>query len=257
MNELRGRAQKPDEDLRILEAGEFIAFTAGYSEPDANALISARPPERALATLPAFLNATTHALAPNAAGGNAPSASPFVTFYANAQAAAAAMAAANKNNPNFTRFIEVSGPDGLHRWLITASFDGPNWASSSVIDAPAPRRGLLKLFEGRPVEPAVLKQIPASAGSAQIFRFDFAALAGEIRNIVASISPEEGAANFDRAMGAGQMYLGANPIDDILAPLGDTWIVYTDEALAGNGTFAVFAAAAARASCHARYSRAT
>jgi prepilin-type processing-associated H-X9-DG protein len=81
----------------------------------------------------------------------------------------------------------------------------------------------------------VLNSIPATAGSAQVFRFDFAALANEIRNIIGAMEPNEGAANFDRAIGAGQMYLGANPMADILEPLGDTWTLYTDESLAGNG----------------------
>jgi prepilin-type processing-associated H-X9-DG protein len=39
---------------------------------------------------------------------------------------------------------------------------------------------------------------------------------------------------FDNAMDAAQQFTGVHPIKDVLAPLGDTWIAYSDENLAGN-----------------------
>src|SRR4029078_12711237 len=96
-------------------------------------------------------------------------------------------------------------------------------------------KGLLKLFEGRPVEPELLRSIPNTAGSAQMARFDFAAFVKEIRNVVA-VADQNAAQKFDQGIGAVQMAIGKNPLTDILEPLGDTWVLFSDQSIAGNGT---------------------
>src|SRR5262249_35995721 len=56
----------------------------------------------------------------------------------------------------------------------------------------------------------------------------------EVRNIMAAAAPEA-AQGFDQGMGFAQAAIGCNPITDILEPMGDTWLIFSDESIAGNG----------------------
>lgn len=241
-NQARDALEKSPEDkelFRIVESGEYVAALIGYGETDAKAALSAAGVSEAtsLAKSPDFLATMTAANTKPASSGRA---APFITFYVDAKAGLALVDKAiekdgKRGAAEWFKIRDALGLPGLHRVFVSANFDGPNWATSAFIAAPAPRTGIIKLLEGKAIAADTLMMIPVSAGGAQSVRMDIAGLVNLIRDTIVAVNPE-GAAGFDQALGAAQMTLGVNPLTDVLEPLGDTWLLFSDESLAGNGT---------------------
>lgn len=164
---------------------------------------------------------------------------PFVVGYVNVEGILGTVdrAVAEQQNDQaaqiWSRVREATGFDGLKRAAFAGRFDGKDWSSAAFVEAPAPRKGLVALFDAKPISPEVMKMIPSTAATAQVVQFDFAALFKEIRNVAMAVDPRA-AQGFDQAMGAIQMTIAKNPITDVLEPLGDTWVMYSDANVAGN-----------------------
>jgi prepilin-type processing-associated H-X9-DG protein len=224
LNDLIAQDPEAGKIFRVIEWGDLLAIVFGYR----NAPQFPAAGAQALAGAPGFV-----------AGMKQTAASPFVSVYIDVDRLMSvidtATAGAGADGQIWPKIRDAAGFKGFHRIALSGKFEGKDFAVNSFFDAPAPRQGLVKLFEGRPIEAEVLKSIPRTAGSAQVVRFDFAALVKEIRNIVAAVN-EQAVQTFDQVLGAGQMMIGKNPLTDILEPLGDTWVLFSDDSIAGNGT---------------------
>jgi prepilin-type processing-associated H-X9-DG protein len=125
---------------------------------------------------------------------------------------------------------DASGLTGLKHASFGAGFNGRDWQQNAFIDAPAPRTGLLTVFEPTPIDPALLARIPSSATSAAICQFNVGELLRQIRAIIIATNPAAGDI-FDKGMGIAQMMVGRNLQRDILDPLGSQWATYTDASI--------------------------
>jgi hypothetical protein len=132
------------------------------------------------------------------------------------------------------RVRDISGLAGLRRMIVTEAFEGKEWGSRGFIDAPAPRKGLLKVLESAPLSDAALQAIPASATIAGVVRFDFARLVSTVRGAVKEFNPEVGA-QVDAFLEQGRDAIGLDVEKDVLAPLGDEWAYYSDPTSTGKG----------------------
>jgi hypothetical protein len=126
---------------------------------------------------------------------------------------------------------EKLGLNGFLGFAMSAGFDHGNWATASVVQAPAPRTGLLAVIEPKPIDPLLLARIPATAMSVSVTNFDTALLYDTIASAMA-VTPK-GDKTFHQAVGVATMGLGRNLRKQILASLGPQWVVYSDAATHG------------------------
>jgi type II secretory pathway pseudopilin PulG len=126
---------------------------------------------------------------------------------------------------------DALGITNIKTLALTAGFDGPNWTTASLLEAPAPRTGLLAAIEPQPIDPLLLARIPASAQSVSVYNLDLAKLIDTIGNAM-SVRPESDKL-FHQVNGALTMVLGANLRRQILGPLGPQWVLYSDSTVQG------------------------
>jgi prepilin-type processing-associated H-X9-DG protein len=123
---------------------------------------------------------------------------------------------------------DASGLTGIKHIAFGAGFDGRDWQTSSFVDAPAPRTGLLTVLEPAPIDPILLARIPATANTCALGQFNLGLLLTQIRSTIVAANPGAGDL-FDKGMGLVQMMIGRNLQRDILSPLGSQWASYTDD----------------------------
>ncbi len=129
---------------------------------------------------------------------------------------------------------ESSGLMGLRRAVQTFHFDQRDWVSTTFIDAPAPRKGIVSLLDRQPLDEATLKLVPQDATFFATGQFDPVKLITEVRNIAGSIDPLF-AQRIDQGLGAATLAIGRKLMTDILEPLGAQWVAYSSPSVAGNG----------------------
>lgn len=121
--------------------------------------------------------------------------------------------------------LVTTGIAGMRRLAYTSGFDAQDWSSSAFIEAPM-RLGLLStLLDSQPISDDLLQHAPKSSTWLAATRLDLAKTAGDARNALAKLEPntsrdvEEGLAMLDKL-------LALDLQKDLLAALGDQWIVY-------------------------------
>lgn len=127
------------------------------------------------------------------------------------------------------------GLDAVGSVAWTGTFNNQNWRQRLFVDAKE-KRGLLSLLEAKPFNTDLMSRVPASATSVSAARFDPHKLFQEARRASKATDPAWGNA-VAQGIGAMTLAIGANFEDDILAPLGDEWIVYNSPEVAGGDLF--------------------
>ena len=139
-----------------------------------------------------------------------------------------------EHQQQFAKVRDALGINGLKRIIMTCGFEGQDWSSQMFVNAPAPRTGLLKLLDAKPVSEELFRAIPKGATWAGVGQFDVAQLLTEARAAAVKVDPQAGKM-FDQGMGAAQMMLAMNPQRDLFEPLGPEWAFYLDQNIGGNG----------------------
>jgi prepilin-type processing-associated H-X9-DG protein len=125
------------------------------------------------------------------------------------------------------------GLDGFKSLAWTSGFQGRDWADQAVVDAPAPRQGLLNIG-GDPISDDILKLIPESSTTAGAGSFDLSAILPGIQGILQQVQPNS-AAQMNQGLSAINQMLGMNVEDDLLALFGQKWAFYIDPQTNGEG----------------------
>jgi prepilin-type processing-associated H-X9-DG protein len=128
------------------------------------------------------------------------------------------------------RARDASGITSIKHISFGATFDGRDWATSSFVDAPAPRTGLLTVLEPAPIDPTLLARIPSTATQAMLGQFNVGLLLSQARSIAGTVNPAAGDI-FDKGLGLAQMMIGRSLQRDILDPLGSQWAIYADASI--------------------------
>jgi prepilin-type processing-associated H-X9-DG protein len=128
----------------------------------------------------------------------------------------------------------ASGLAGVRRVVHTAAFEGKNWVTYTLIDVPAPRRGLLSMLDSASLPDELLKAIPSTATFAAGGGFDLAKLVSQVRQVVGAVDPDA-QREMEKGLGAASMAIGRNVQKDILEPLGEHWVSYIAPNVGGNG----------------------
>lgn len=148
--------------------------------------------------------------------------------------------AAEADHASWVRARDASGLLGAKRFIVSGGFAGNEWASQSFLEAPAPRKGLLKLLEPQPIDPALMNRVPRDATSVAVGQFDFAGFIGVVRDIVTAANPEAGKM-MGQGLGAVSMSLGRRVEGELLAPLGNQWALFTSPTTGGDGAVGMVA----------------
>ncbi len=141
------------------------------------------------------------------------------------------------NNPQqapWQLFKKATGLRGLQHLAFASGFDGRDWVDTAWLAAPSPRTGLLSLLDGKPLSDAALRTIPATASSATAFRFDLAGLISTARSTASELDAKA-ADNIDNAIAQLKNVIQFDVEKDLLAALGDEWVIYNDPSLVGRG----------------------
>ncbi len=121
--------------------------------------------------------------------------------------------------------LEVLGLNGVTQLSYSAGFSAKNWEDRLFVGTTGPRTGLLKLFDGKPLDPALLKLVPKTATSANLIRLDLPAIFKEFRASLAKIDAKT-SQEFEKNLARADDELKLSIEKDILAPLGDEWIFF-------------------------------
>jgi len=126
--------------------------------------------------------------------------------------------------PTPAQIFGLMGLDGVQAVAAASRFVKGGVASRTKIFSPAPHRGLLALFDGKPLTKADLSHVPADADFVCAANVSPARVWNEIRTAVRSAEPRaeqemlEGMAQIEKV-------LGLSIEKDILGTMGDTWVV--------------------------------
>ncbi len=138
------------------------------------------------------------------------------------------------------KIIEALGLPSIKRVVYTGGFNGKDWGDDVFIEAPAPLTGLAKLLQAEPMSSDALKRIPKGAALAAAGRLDLARVWKEIRTTMTKIEPRA-TEEIDDMLAELRAQVGIALEADILRPLGDEWIIYTDQHVGGRGTMGLVA----------------
>jgi len=97
---------------------------------------------------------------------------------------------------------------------------------------PAPQKGLLMLLAGPPIAEADLAGVPADADWLAVAKVSPGAVYAELRRAVEAVDARA-AAELDEAVAEAGKELGVSIPADVLAPLGDTWVLCGAPSLGG------------------------
>ena len=160
----------------------------------------------------------------------------YVIYIDAARAVSLIDEAVRRNHPGedddrmWQTFRDASGLGGLKEVVVSGGFDGKMWRDEVFLAAPSPRKGLLKLLEGEAITPETLAAIPASATWLRAIHLDPAATVDALRELVREVDPwqaEDADANWMRM----NEELGLDLRADLLEPLGDKWLLFSDPSL--------------------------
>jgi prepilin-type processing-associated H-X9-DG protein len=119
-----------------------------------------------------------------------------------------------------------SGLADIKSLAATGAFAGKDWMRKSFLQLSGVPRGLLTVCPSEKIDGALLARVPRESSYVLYTTFDPEKLLVATRSIAAA-ADARAADMFDKAMGAVQIALGRNLQNDIFAPLGAQWVLYT------------------------------
>ncbi|MEI8196489.1 MAG: hypothetical protein WCI73_11320, partial [Phycisphaerae bacterium] len=141
-----------------------------------------------------------------------------------------AMAADKNDEESKTKarlVIDLLGVRGITQVAATGGFAGANWSERGFMGVVAgkPRTGLLSLLDAKPVDDAMLRVVPQTAWSFNAARLDLGAAFAKLRDGIKKID-EKGFQAFQDGLAKAKEAIGLDIEKDIIAPLGDQWVLY-------------------------------
>jgi prepilin-type processing-associated H-X9-DG protein len=136
----------------------------------------------------------------------------------------AAVAMASQGIPAPQVLLEALGVNKASCLAGSVRILDKNMYSRVRLFSPAPHRGLLMPLAGPALDAADLECVPADAVYFSAAKVSPAAVFQEIRRAIASISPQLDQ-QFGEALEALETQLGMSVSEDLLASLGDTWVL--------------------------------
>lgn len=134
----------------------------------------------------------------------------------------------------WTKISTAAGLDGLKKIAVTCGFEGKNWVSQVFVDAPAPRHGMLQMFDAQPVSEELLRQVPQTSTTVAAGSFDLLATFDFIHGLVDQFAPQL-QSQINQGIEQVNQMLGMNVRTDFLGAFGSQWASYINPATTGDG----------------------
>ncbi len=148
------------------------------------------------------------------------------------------------NSRDIGRFWRAMGLDRATAIAGTTRIVDRQLRTTFRLFSPAPHQGYLMLFAGQPITDADLAGIPADADFVSVANISLADVLAEVRRAMRELQPDapQGQgfeASFDEILLSLQEQFGFSLEDDLLASLGDTWVISSAASQGGflTGTF--------------------
>lgn len=122
--------------------------------------------------------------------------------------------------------IDKVGLGDLGALYMASSVNDGDTFDTIYLDAPAPRRGLLALDNGKPLSPATLRMIPADAIAFAGFRCDLAKAFDTVWGSFEEVANEEMMEEARRWLRRAQDEIGLDIREDILGAIGQEMVIY-------------------------------
>src|SRR2546421_11001063 len=194
LKDLIAKNKDPNVPVEAKEAGGLVIVTIAKMSPDFDASLAGGAAQ-SLASNAAFKEALAQV-----------NKDPSIAFYVNVEGSlsTAERIMEKEGNAeikaNWPKVRDALGLAGLKRIIYAGGFDGKDWLDTAFVAAPAPRTGLLKLGDGAPLTPDLLKVAPKTSTYVAAGRFDAAGLVSQIHDGIAQFDSNAGQ-QVDAALG--------------------------------------------------------
>ena len=130
------------------------------------------------------------------------------------------------------KVVSTLGISGIKHYASVSGLDDTAAVHRSTLATTGKPSGLLALLEGSPLKAADLAMVPKDATFAVAAKLDAAKVMKGFVNMVGQIEPR-GRQEIERDLAEIEKEAGFKIIDDLLASLGDTWVVYNSPSEGG------------------------
>jgi hypothetical protein len=215
----------PNFSFRASQDGDVVEFTVNYAEGELPTASNGESLAKDAAYTTAVANVQKD---------------PVISLYFNFERSLAiadaglALADDPQVKSYWPKIRDASGLTGLKRFMITGAFDGQDWMEQAFAEAPGPRKGLLSMMDGKPIDMGMLKGVPDNADIVMGGSFDINKFITVIHDAVTQVDTDAGQ-KMTQGLGLVSMYIGRDFQKDVLAPLGEHWVAYTSPTIAGRG----------------------
>lgn len=216
--------------LQAMQAGNLVIVTLGPVDAKSLALMKGEG-GATLAAKPQFLAALQQAQT-----------HPAFCAYMDIQALLAeidtgVLARADVRTRSFMSSIfDTLGLRSVRQAAFTAAFENKGWTEYAFVGLSGPRVGILSLLDAKPLSDRMLEVVPENAVAFNAIPLDLNKIFTQLRDGIGKVD-RRSQREFDEAMARFNANLRFNLQKDLLAPLGDTWVLYqtpaTDDAPAG------------------------
>ncbi|HEV3340484.1 MAG TPA: hypothetical protein VG125_09005 [Pirellulales bacterium] len=129
-------------------------------------------------------------------------------------------------NPKIKQAVEILGGGGVGPLGLRMTIDGTTLRNGVFLSMPAPRPGLLSLFDQAKLDPAPPSWVPATAIGYQQMSFDLGQAYARIKALVIELLGEPAKKGFDQVEGAAALFLQTN-VTELLSAFGSQHSVVT------------------------------
>ncbi|MCL2701198.1 MAG: hypothetical protein FWE88_05840 [Phycisphaerae bacterium] len=127
-----------------------------------------------------------------------------------------------RREPKVAKALAALGLDNVTALAGATTIADKGLLSRCKMFSPAPHKGLLAMFNGKPLTKAELASLPGDSDFAAMCRMDAATTLARVREIITAINADAGE-QFDEALAAIGKETGVDIEKDLLGSLGDTW----------------------------------
>jgi len=135
----------------------------------------------------------------------------------------------------FRKITKALGVDKVTAFAGASSIVDRGMADKTRLFSPAPHRGILSLFAGKPLGAKAMDGVPADALFVALVNLDPSKVLAEVKRVVAEIDVEAGQ-RLDAMLKAASDQLGADIEKDLAASIGDQWTLVSAPSLGGFAT---------------------
>ncbi len=127
--------------------------------------------------------------------------------------------------PKFDSIVDELGLKGLRSVYIHGDDKNGGPVSRTLLETDGSKKGLLSLWDQKPLERADLELIPQDASWAAACSFDLEQLWNRTHQAIEAIDPNV-AMQIDGGLGMVSAMFGIDPVHQVLPAFGDTWVIY-------------------------------